>query len=123
MGSWGRFTPDIQRLACDSLLQHLHAPCHNLGLFRVHVLQICLCLDFQISHHRPLPLSTGLNEPEFRHSFFFIKIFHFLLLFGCIEIRVQMKSFFIPEKSCGIYLTEYFFKCPNQDIGPIARVI
>ena len=73
VGRWvlgGRFTPDIQRLACDSLLQHPHAPCHNLGLFRVHVLQICLCLDFQISHPRPLPLSIGLNEPEFRHPFF-----------------------------------------------------
>ena len=73
VGRWvlgGRFTPDIQRLACDSKLQHPHAPCHNLGLFRVHVLQIYLRFVFKISHYRPLPLSIGLNGPEFRHSFF-----------------------------------------------------
>ena len=36
----------------------------------VDVLQIYLRFVFKISHYRPLPLSIGLNGPEFRHSFF-----------------------------------------------------
>ena len=79
VGRWvlgGRFTSDIQRLACDSMLQHPHAPCHNLGCF-VYIyfgFVFVLFLKFPIIGRCPCPLGKMSQNLDIR--FFIFLTFH-----------------------------------------------